>query len=62
LVGHPQQTDDLVQDALAKAWSSIKAFDGRSTFSTWLWMDFPVSTWLWMDFHVAAAEPVVIAT
>lgn len=36
LVGHPQQTDDLVQDALAKAWSSIKAFDGRSAFSTWL--------------------------
>ena len=36
MVGHPQQTDDLVQDALAKAWSSIKAFDGRSAFSTWL--------------------------
>lgn len=37
MVGHPQQTDDLVQDALAKAWSSIMAFDGRSTFSTWLY-------------------------
>jgi RNA polymerase sigma-70 factor (ECF subfamily) len=36
MVGHPQQTDDLVQDALAKAWSSIRAFDGRSAFSTWL--------------------------
>lgn len=36
MIGHPQQTDDLVQDALAKAWSSMTAFDGRSAFSTWL--------------------------
>ena len=36
MVGHPQQTDDLVQDALAKAWSSFGTFDGRSAFSTWL--------------------------
>ncbi|MDX2018974.1 MAG: RNA polymerase sigma factor [Deltaproteobacteria bacterium] len=36
MIGHPQQTDDLVQDALAKAWGSIRSFDGRSAFSTWL--------------------------
>jgi RNA polymerase sigma-70 factor (ECF subfamily) len=36
MVGHPQQADDLVQDALTKAWKSMKAFDGRSAFSTWL--------------------------
>jgi RNA polymerase sigma-70 factor (ECF subfamily) len=36
MVGHPQQTDDLVQEALAKGWASIGAFDGRSAFSTWL--------------------------
>lgn len=36
MVGHPQQTDDLVQDALTRAWSSIAAFDRRCAFSTWL--------------------------
>jgi len=36
MVGHPQQAEDLVQDALAKAWTSIRAFDGRSAFATWV--------------------------
>ncbi|MCC6998937.1 MAG: RNA polymerase sigma factor [Deltaproteobacteria bacterium] len=36
MVGHPQHTDDLAQDALLRAWSSIRAFDGRAAFSTWL--------------------------
>jgi len=36
MVGHPQQTDDLVQDTLAKAWISIETFERRSAFSTWL--------------------------
>jgi RNA polymerase sigma-70 factor (ECF subfamily) len=36
MVGHPEQTNDLVQDALTKGWSAIRAFDGRSAFATWL--------------------------
>jgi len=36
LVGHPDQTDDLMQEALTKAWFSLASFDGRSAFSTWL--------------------------
>lgn len=29
--------DDLTQDIFIKAWKSLKSFDGRSTFSTWLY-------------------------
>jgi len=36
LVGHPAQTDDIVQDALAKAWVGLRDFDARSSFATWL--------------------------
>jgi len=36
MLGHPAQTDDLVQDSLTKAWASRATFDGRSAFSSWL--------------------------
>jgi RNA polymerase sigma-70 factor (ECF subfamily) len=36
MVGHAAQTDDLVQEALTKAWTSLASFDGRSAFGTWL--------------------------
>jgi RNA polymerase sigma-70 factor (ECF subfamily) len=36
MVGVPAQTDDIVQDALTKAWTSLGGFDGRAEFSTWL--------------------------
>jgi RNA polymerase sigma-70 factor (ECF subfamily) len=36
MVGHPEQTNDLVQDALVKAWAAIRTFDGRAAFSSWL--------------------------
>lgn len=36
MVGDPTETDDLVQEALTRAWSSIGRFDGRSEVSTWL--------------------------
>ncbi len=36
MIGHPEDCEDLAQAALAKAWSGIAGFDGRSAFSTWL--------------------------
>jgi RNA polymerase sigma-70 factor (ECF subfamily) len=36
MVGHPDDCDDVVQDALVRAWQGIGGFDGRSRFSTWL--------------------------
>lgn len=36
MVGHPEDTDDLVQDALLRAWESIKSFRGEAAFGTWL--------------------------
>ena len=36
MVGDPTETDDLVQEALTRAWASIGRFDGRSEVSTWL--------------------------
>jgi RNA polymerase sigma-70 factor (ECF subfamily) len=36
LVGHPDDTDDLVQDTLLKAWHAMAGFRGESAFGTWL--------------------------
>ena len=36
MIGHPQQTTDIVQEALSRAWTSVSGFDGRAAFSTWL--------------------------
>lgn len=36
MIGHPQDTDDIVQEALLKAWRSLPQFRGDSAFSTWL--------------------------
>jgi RNA polymerase sigma-70 factor (ECF subfamily) len=36
MVGHPEDCEDISQDALTKAWESISKFAGRSSFSTWL--------------------------
>ncbi|MEZ5668326.1 MAG: RNA polymerase sigma factor [Alphaproteobacteria bacterium] len=36
LVGHPDDTDELVQEALLRAWRSIADFRGDSAFGTWL--------------------------
>jgi RNA polymerase sigma-70 factor (ECF subfamily) len=36
LVGHPDDTDDLVQQTLLKAWEQIDSFRGGSKFTTWL--------------------------
>jgi RNA polymerase sigma-70 factor (ECF subfamily) len=36
MVGHPEDCEDVVQDALIKAWQGIVEFDGRAKFSTWL--------------------------
>jgi RNA polymerase sigma-70 factor, ECF subfamily len=36
MVGHPDDSDDVVQEALARAWQSIGGFRGDAKFSTWL--------------------------
>ena len=36
LVGVPEDTEDLVQETLLKAWQGIGGFRGASTFGTWL--------------------------
>lgn len=36
MIGHPEDSEDLVQTALIKAWENIQSFEGRSKFSTWL--------------------------
>ena len=36
LVGHPEDTDDLVQEAMLRAHSKIETFRGQARFGTWL--------------------------
>lgn len=36
MIGHREDSEDVAQAALAKAWQAVARFDGRSTFSTWL--------------------------
>jgi len=36
MIGHPEDSDDVVQEALAKAWQSIGSFRGEAKFATWL--------------------------
>lgn len=36
MVGHPDDTDDLVQEAMLKAWRGIADYRGEAGFGTWL--------------------------
>jgi RNA polymerase sigma-70 factor (ECF subfamily) len=36
MVGHPEDTDDLVQESAIRAWEAIGSFRGESKFGTWL--------------------------
>lgn len=36
MVGHPEDTEDIIQDSMLKAWNGIGGFKQRSSFSTWL--------------------------
>ena len=36
MVGHADDTDDLVQEAMIHAWRAIGSFRGEASFSTWL--------------------------
>ena len=36
MVGHPDDTDDLVQESVLRAWESIGSFRGDAAFGTWL--------------------------
>lgn len=35
-VGHPEDAEDVVQDALLKAWNGLGSFDEAAAFTTWL--------------------------
>jgi RNA polymerase sigma-70 factor (ECF subfamily) len=36
LVGHPADSDDVLQEALIKAWKGLDGFEGKAAFSTWI--------------------------
>lgn len=36
MIGHPEDSDDVVQEALAKAWQALPTFRGEAAFATWL--------------------------
>jgi RNA polymerase sigma-70 factor (ECF subfamily) len=36
MVGHPEDSEDILQDALLKAWHAVGSFGERSSFATWL--------------------------
>jgi RNA polymerase sigma-70 factor (ECF subfamily) len=36
MVGHPDETDDLVQESLLRAWNARGSFRGDAAFATWL--------------------------
>jgi len=36
MVGHPEDTEDILQSALLKAWQGIGGFGERAAFDTWL--------------------------
>ncbi len=36
MIGHPDDTEDVLQEALLKAWQGLADFRGASGFSTWL--------------------------
>lgn len=38
LAGHREMAEDLAQDVLLEAYRSLDSFEGRSTFSTWLFV------------------------
>lgn len=37
IMGHPEDAEDVAQEAFVKAFKSLDQFDGRSKFSTWLY-------------------------
>ncbi len=36
MVGHPEDSEDIVQEALVKAWAGLEGFRGEAVLSTWL--------------------------
>jgi RNA polymerase sigma-70 factor (ECF subfamily) len=37
IVGNPQDAEDVLQEAFIKAYRNLSTFEGRSSFSTWLY-------------------------
>jgi len=36
LTGHPNEAEELTQEAFVKAWSKLHTYEGRASFKTWL--------------------------
>lgn len=36
MIGHPEDSEDILQDALLKAWKALSGFREKSSFTTWL--------------------------
>ncbi len=36
LVGHPEETEDVMQETMIRAWQGLSGFRGESAFGTWL--------------------------
>ncbi len=36
MIGHPEDSEDVLQMSLAKAWDAIASFEEKSAFSTWV--------------------------
>lgn len=36
MIGHPEDSEDVLQEALLKAWSGLSGFEERAAFSTWV--------------------------
>jgi len=53
MIGHPEDTEDLVQDALLRAFEAIGGFRGQATFKTWL---FTIATRRTID-HLRRRRP-----
>lgn len=36
MIGHPEDTEDVLQDAALKAWKAMSSFEERAAFRTWM--------------------------
>ena len=58
MVRNETEAEDLVQESFIKAYKAIAAFDGRSSFTTWLYR---ITSNCALDYLRARRKPVVVA-